>query len=65
MKKKNVTKVKITSIPTDQFCIPNKMLLQRFCLLRYCEKIGDVESINNYQLGMLRKHGVGFDVIPE
>jgi hypothetical protein len=64
MKKRNVTKIKITSIHSDGMCgIPARILLQRFCLLRYCEKVGDSESVNNYQLGLLREHGVEFDVI--
>lgn len=39
------------------------MLLQQFCLLRFCEKVGDSEVINNTQLGRLREHGVGFERI--
>jgi hypothetical protein len=60
--KRNVTKVKITSIPDN---IPAKIILQKFCLLRYAEKVGDVESVNNTQLGKLRDQNVGFEIIKE
>jgi hypothetical protein len=54
----NTTKVKITNYLGD---IPIKIMLQKFCLLRYAEKIGDVETINNTQLGRLKFHNVEFE----
>ena len=35
--------------------MPAKMYLQKFLLLRTCEKVGDEEVVNNYQLGMLNE----------
>ena len=44
------TKIQITAIYCD---IPTKIYLQKFLLLRRCEKVGDSEVVNNYQLGLL------------
>ena len=44
------TKIQITAIYCD---IPTKIYLQKFLLLRHCEKVGDSETVNNYQLGLL------------
>lgn len=60
--KRNVTKVKITSIPDG---IPAKIILQKFCLMRNAEKVGDIESVNNTQLGRLRDQNVSFEIINE
>lgn len=46
------TRIRITKIRTD---IPVKMYLQQFLLLRTCEKVGDEEVVNNYQLGQLNQ----------
>ena len=46
------TRIKITAIHSD---IPTKMYLQQFLLLRTCEKVGDEEVVNNYQLGKLNE----------
>lgn len=46
------TRIKITSINSN---IPAKMYLQKFLLLRTCEKVGDEEVVNNYQLGQLNE----------
>ena len=46
------TKIKITAIYSD---IPSKIYLQKFLLLRTCEKVGDEEVVNNYQLGQLNR----------
>ena len=55
------TRIRITKINTD---IPAKMYLQQFLLLKTCEKVGDEEVVNNYQLGQLneakRKGSVDF-----
>ena len=60
--KRNVTKVKITSIPDG---MPAKIILQKFCLMRNAEKVGDIESVNNTQLGRLRDQNVSFEIINE
>ena len=46
------TRIKITAIHSD---IPAKMYLQKLLLLRTCEKVGDEEVVNNYQLGQLNR----------
>ena len=46
------TRIKITAIHSD---IPTKIYLQQFLLLRTCEKVGDEEVVNNYQLGKLNE----------
>jgi len=56
----NKTKVRIEELPT--WC-PPKMLLQKFCLLRTSENVGDIEVVNNTQLGRLIYHGVKFTKI--
>lgn len=56
----NTTKIKITGYNGD---MPIKIVLQKFCLLRYCEKIGDTEIVNNYQLGRLKYQNVEFEKI--
>lgn len=55
-------KVKITSIPENS-SLPLKVLLQKMCLLRTSEKIGDIENVNNTQIGRMNLQGVGFEVI--
>lgn len=47
---KNLTKIQITAINSD---IPNEIFMDKFLLLRTARKIGDVEIINNTQLGRL------------
>ena len=46
------TRIRITAIESD---IPAKMYLQYFLRLRKCEKVGDEETVNNYQLGLLNE----------
>lgn len=60
---KNKRKVVILGLPDKS--VPDKIFLQRFCKLRSAEKIGDVEVINNTQLGYLKDQGVIFDIIEE
>ena len=57
---KNLTKVQITSYSGD---IPLKVMLQKMCLLRSASKIGDVEVVNNTQLGRLRDNQVSFKIL--
>ena len=56
----NTTKVRITGYNGD---IPLKIMLQKFCLLRYAEKIGDTETVNNTQLSRLKFQDVKFDIL--
>ena len=58
----NKTKVRITNVPS---WAPPKILLQKFCLLRTAEKPGDVEVVNNTQLGRLREREVEFEILKE
>ena len=58
---KNKTTIKITELPKSS--VPEKILLQRFCLLRKCEKVGDTETVNNTQLGRLRDNAVKFEIL--
>lgn len=46
------TRIRITAIGSD---IPAKMYLQYFLRVRKCEKVGDSETVNNYQLGLLNE----------
>lgn len=57
----NKTTVKILGIIESD--IPLHIILEKFCLLRACKKVGDIETINNYQLGKLNFHGVIFETI--
>ena len=57
---KNKTKVEIISYSGD---IPLNIMLQRICLLRSASKIGDVEVVNNTQLGRLRDNQVSFKIL--
>ncbi len=57
----NKATVKITGLPATSF--PAKILLQRLCLLRKSERVGDIETINMTQLGRLRDHNVQFEII--
>jgi len=47
------TKIQITRIGNTG--VPVKMYLQQFLYLRTCEKVGDVEVVNNFQLGQLNQ----------
>lgn len=57
----NKTKIQIIGFTTS---VPAKILLQKFCLLRTAEKIGDIEIINNTQLGRLNDHSVQYIKLP-
>jgi hypothetical protein len=58
-RRSNKVTVKITGIPTTD--IPTKMLLQKFCLLRNAESVGDTETVNMTQLGKLKYHNIQFE----
>ena len=51
------TRIQITAIKSD---IPSKILLQKLCLLRVAEKVGDIETVNNTQLGRLNFQNVKY-----
>lgn len=57
---KNITKIQIISYSGD---IPLKIMLQKMCLLRSASKFGDIEIVNNTQLGRLRDNHVSFKII--
>lgn len=59
----NKTKIKITGKPPGD--VPMKIVLQKFCLLRNAKQVGDIEVINNTQLGRLKDHNVPFEIINE
>lgn len=61
---KNKTKIKITGAPPHGD-IPFHILLDKFCLLRTARKVGDVEVVNNTQLGRLKFHNVPYEKLPE
>ena len=55
----NKVKIKITGISNTS--IPTKILLQRLCLLRTSEKVGDTETVNHYQLVRLNQCHVQYE----
>jgi len=59
----NKHKIKIIGLPDAS--VPIKILLQKFCLLRKAEKIGDIEVINNTQLGRLNDWNVEYEILKE
>jgi hypothetical protein len=61
MSKANKTKIQILGFSS---AVPPKILLQKFCLLRTAEKEGDIEVVNNTQLGRLNDHNVKFAKLP-
>jgi hypothetical protein len=61
-KRKNLTKIQILEISDST--IPAKILLQKMCLLRFAEKAGDIEVVNNTQLGRLKQYNVLFAKLP-
>jgi hypothetical protein len=61
-KRKNLTKIQILENPNTG--IPTKIVLQKMCLLRSAEKAGDIEVVNNTQLGKLNYHGISYTKLP-
>jgi len=59
---KTITKVQIISYSGD---VPLKVILQKMCLLRSVSKIGDIEVVNNTQLGRLRDNQISFKIISQ
>ena len=60
---KNRVTVLITGYPQTPFSASLKDNLQRICLLRTAEKIGDIETINMTQLGRLKNSGIEYNII--
>ena len=58
-KRRNAVTVKITGIPATD--IPIKILLQKLCMLRSAENIGDTETVNMTQLGRLQIHNIQYE----
>ena len=56
----NKRTIKITGYNGD---IPIEIMLQKICLLRYCKNIGDIEIVNNTQLGRLRDNNIQFETL--
>ena len=54
----NTTKIKITGYSGD---IPLNILFSKLCLLRSVKAIGDIEVVNNTQLGRLKQYDVQFE----
>lgn len=61
-KRKNLTKIQILDFSDSM--IPAKILLRKMCLLRFAEKVGDIEVVNNVQLGRLKQYNVTFTKLP-
>lgn len=55
---KRIATIKILKLP--QTDVPSKILLQKFCLLRTAEKVGDTETVNMYQLGKLKSFSIEY-----
>ena len=51
--------IKITGMPPNS-SIPFKILLEKFCLLRTAKSIGDIETVNYYQLSKLNYHNIPY-----
>jgi hypothetical protein len=56
---RNKVTIKITGIPNT--IIPTKILLQKLCLLRTAEQIGDIETVNHTQLGRLNQYHIQYE----
>lgn len=61
---RNKTRIRITYIPEQYRGRVQKLVLQQNCLLRYAEKVGDIEVVNNTQLGRLKQYDIGFEKLP-
>jgi len=59
--KRRTNKVNIKITGLSDTSIPAKILLQKLCLLRSAENIGDTEVVNHYQLGKLNQYNVQYE----
>lgn len=72
---RNTTKIKVTGYPKGWDGsigspigegakeIQLATILNRLCYLRTARKIGDIETINNTQLGNLRNQSIQFEIL--
>ncbi len=63
-KRINKTKVQLTGIP-EVYSKSYKNILKRVVHARSLQEIGDIETLNQTQLGKLREQGFKFEVIKE
>lgn len=56
MKKRNVTRIRLTGIFTDWQGKMRERYMDETMLLRTARKVGDEENVNNYVLGILKRH---------
>ena len=59
---KNLTKIKIIGHINNG--IPTPTVLEKLCLMRTARTIGDIETVNNTQLGRLNQHGILYIKLP-
>lgn len=52
----NTTKIEITGHINNG--MPTAIVLEKLCHLRVARKIGDIENVNNTQLGNLNRMGI-------
>lgn len=60
----NKTKVKLTQIP-EVYSKSYKNILKRVVHARSLQEIGDIETLNQTQLGKLREQGFKFEILNE
>jgi len=60
-KRKSTNKVTVKITGVSDTDVPVKILLQKLCLLRTAEKIGDTETVNMTQLGRLNNYAVQYE----
>jgi len=63
-KRINKTKVKLTQIP-EVYSKSYKNILKRVVYARSLQEIGDVETLNQTQLGKLKEQGFKFQILNE
>ena len=49
------TKVMLTKFNEEHTGVPSQIYFERFLLLKVIRKVGDTETVNNYQLGMMNQ----------
>ena len=57
----NKATIQITGFPETG--VPQIFLLQKLCLLRTASKVGDIETVNHYQLSRLNSYNVQYTKI--
>lgn len=61
----NKTRIKILPQDEEMFSVPLSIKLERLCGLRTARKVGDVETVNNYQLGQLKRQNVKYEIVKQ